>query len=184
MYQKTPTITKGIDWVLVWLYLLLVIFGLVCLFTVEYKFGDDVVQTFLGFKKEYSKQFYFFVASLLVAVFVLLTDSKFFTATANLGYAAGILLILATFVVGKEVGGSKSWIPLGFMNIQPVEVCKVFTSLAIAKFLAMPNLNFTKSRSQLIAAAIAFTPAILSVLQSEPGAAIVYFSFAIAFYRE
>ena len=184
MYQKTPTITKGIDWVLVWLYLLLVIFGLVCLFTVEYKFGDDAVQTFLGFKKEYSKQFYFFVASLLVAVFVLLTDSKFFTATANLGYAAGILLILATFVVGKEVGGSKSWIPLGFMNIQPVEVCKVFTSLAIAKFLAMPNLNFTKSRSQLIAAAIAFTPAILSVLQSEPGAAIVYFSFAIAFYRE
>ena len=184
MYQKTPTITKGIDWVLVWLYLLLVVFGLVCLFTVEYKFGDDVVQTFLGFKKEYSKQFYFFVASLLVAVFVLLTDSKFFTATANLGYAAGILLILATFVVGKEVGGSKSWIPLGFMNIQPVEVCKVFTSLAIAKFLAMPNLNFTKSRSQLIAAAIAFTPAILSVLQSEPGAAIVYFSFAIAFYRE
>ena len=184
MYQKTPTITKGIDWVLVWLYLLLVIFGLVCLFTVEYKFGDDVVQTFIGFKKEYSKQFYFFVASLLVAVFVLLTDSKFFTATANLGYAAGILLILATFVVGKEVGGSKSWIPLGFMNIQPVEVCKVFTSLAIAKFLAMPNLNFTKSRSQLIAAAIAFTPAILSVLQSEPGAAIVYFSFAIAFYRE
>jgi len=184
MYQKTPTITKGIDWVLVWLYLLLVIFGLVCLFTVEYKFGDDVVQTFIGFKKEYSKQFFFFIASIIVAVFVLLTDSKFFTATANLGYAAGILLILATFVVGKEVGGSKSWIPLGFMNIQPVEVCKVFTSLAIAKFLALPNMDFRKSKSQLIAAAIAFTPAILSVLQSEPGAAIVYFSFAIAFYRE
>jgi rod shape determining protein RodA len=36
----------------------------------------------------------------------------------------------------------------------------------------------------LIAAAIAFSPAILSVLQSEPGAAIVYFSFALAFYRE
>jgi len=36
----------------------------------------------------------------------------------------------------------------------------------------------------MIAAAIAFSPAILSVLQKEPGAAIVYFSFAIAFYRE
>src|SRR5436190_9599198 len=48
----------------------------------------------------------------------------------------------------------------------------------------MPETNFFKTRNQLIAAAIAFSPALLSVAQKEPGAAIVYFSFAIAFYRE
>jgi len=142
------------------------------------------MQSILGFKKEYSKQFFFLIASTVVAMFILLTDSKFFTATANLGYAAGILLIISTFIIGKEVGGSKSWISLGFMNIQPVEVCKIFTSLALAKYFSMPDTDFRKSRSQLIAAAIAFAPAILSVLQKEPGAAIVYFSFGIAFYRE
>jgi rod shape determining protein RodA len=184
MYQKNPSITKGIDWMMVWFYIALVVFGLICIFTVEYKTSDDVMSTLLGFQKEYSKQFYFFLISMVVAIFILLTDSKFFTATANLGYMFGILLILATFVVGKEVGGSKSWIPLGFMNIQPVEVCKIFTSLALAKYLSLPETNFSKPKSQLIAAAIAFAPAILSVLQSEPGAAIVYFSFVIAFYRE
>ena len=184
MYKKNPTISKGIDWLTVWLYSMLVIIGLLCIFSVEYKNGDNVVQSFLGFKKEYSKQLFFFGASALVAVFILLTDSKFFTATANLAYAFGILLIMATFVVGKEVGGSKSWIPLGFMNIQPVEVCKIFTSLALAKYLSLPETNFRKTQTQLIAAVIAFAPAILSVLQKEPGAAIVYFSFAIAFYRE
>jgi rod shape determining protein RodA len=184
MYQKNPSIAKGIDWVMVGLYASLVLIGLVCIFSVEYKAGDNVIQTFLGFKKEYSKQFYFVMAGAVVAIFILLTDSKFFTATANLGYAAGILLILATFVVGKEVGGSKSWIPLGFMNVQPVEVCKIFTSLALAKYLSLPETDFSKSKSQLIAAAIAFAPAILSVLQKEPGAAIVYFSFTIAFFRE
>lgn len=184
MYQKKPELGKGIDSLMVWFYIILVMVGLLCIFSVEYKNGDSVIQTFLGFKKEYSKQFYFFIASILIATFILLTDSKFFTATANLMYAAGILLILATFVVGKEVGGSKSWIPLGFMNIQPVEVCKIFTSLALAKYLSMPDLDFSKPKSQLIAAAIAFSPAILSVLQKEPGAAIVYFSFTIAFYRE
>ena len=184
MYQRQASISKGIDWVTVLLYIALVITGLLCIFSVEYKSGDNVMQTFLGFKKEYSKQLFFFGASAIVAVFILLTDSKFFTATANLTYALGILLILATFVVGKEVGGSKSWIPLGFMNIQPVEVCKIFTSLALAKFLSLPETNFFKTRNQLIAAAIAFSPAILSVLQKEPGAAVVYFSFAIAFYRE
>ena len=184
MKQRNPEIGKGVDWLLVWLYALLVFIGLLCIFSVEYRSGDSVIQSFLGFKKEYSKQFYFFIASAIVGTFILLTDSKFFTATANLAYAAGISLILATFVVGKEVGGSKSWIPLGFMNVQPVEVCKIFTSLALAKFLSMPDLNFSKTKSQLIAAAIAFSPAILSVLQKEPGAAIVYFSFSIAFYRE
>jgi rod shape determining protein RodA len=185
MYKKNPSISKGIDWVMVLLYLALVTIGLMCIFSVEYKSGDNVVQTFLGLKKEYSKQLLFFGVSVLVAIFILLTDSKFFTATSNLAYALGILLILATFAVGKEVGGSKSWIPIGnFMNIQPVELCKIFTSLALAKYLSMPETNFHKTQTQLIAAAIAFSPAILSVLQKEPGAAIVYFSFAIAFYRE
>ena len=133
MYQKKPELGKGIDGMMVWFYLILVIVGLLCIFSVEYRNGDNVIQTFLGFKKEYSKQLYFFIASAVVATFILLTDSKFFTATANLAYAGGILLIMATFVVGKEVGGSKSWIPLGFMNIQPVEVCKIFTSLALTK---------------------------------------------------
>jgi rod shape determining protein RodA len=184
MYQKNTSISKGIDWLMVLLYIALITVGLLCIFSVEYKSGDNVVQSFLGFKKEYSKQFYYFLACIVIATFILLTDSKFFTATANLGYAAGVLLILATFAIGREVGGSKSWISLGFMNVQPVEVCKIFTSLALAKYLSLPETNFYKSKSQLIAAAIAFTPAILSVLQKEPGAAIVYFSFAIAFFRE
>ncbi|MEO5888781.1 MAG: rod shape-determining protein RodA [Ferruginibacter sp.] len=184
MSQRNATLGKGIDWVMILLYTILVLIGLLCIFSVEYKLGDNVIQNFLGFKKEYSKQLYFFGASVFMAILILLTDSKFFTATANLGYAFGVLLILATFVVGKEVGGSKSWIPLGFMNVQPVEVCKIFTSLALAKYLSYTETNFSKSRSQIIAVVIAFTPAILSILQKEPGAAIVYFSFGIAFYRE
>jgi rod shape determining protein RodA len=184
MNQHKPEISKGIDWLVVWLYVGLCIIGLICIFSVEYRIGDNIFQSLISFKREYSKQFYFFGISIVVAIFILLTDSKFFTATANLSYAFGICLILATFVIGKQVGGSKSWIPLGVMNIQPVELCKIFTSLAVAKYLSSPNTFFRKSRSQLIAAAIAFTPAILSVLQKEPGAAIVYFSFAIAFYRE
>ena len=184
MNQRNPDISKGIDWLIVWLYIILCIVGLLCIFSVEYRNGDNVFQSFISFKKEYSKQFFFFAISIVIAIFILLTDSKFFTATANLSYAIGILLILATFVIGKEVGGSKSWIPLGVMNIQPVELCKIFTSLAVAKYLSSTDTAFQKSKSQLIAAAIAFAPAILSILQKEPGAAIVYLSFAIAFYRE
>ncbi len=184
MYQKSPEIGKGVDWILLWLYAILVAIGLLCIFSVEYRNGDGVLQSFLGFKKNYSKQLFYFGACIVLAVFILLTDSKLFTATANLSYLIGIALVLATFVVGKEIKGSKSWIPLGFMNLQPVELCKIFTSLALAKFLSMTETNFSKPASQLIAAVISFAPAVLSVLQGETGLALVYFSFLIPMYRE
>ncbi len=183
-YNKNPSISKGIDWVMVWLYASLVLIGLLCIFSVEYRSTDNVIQSFLGFKKNYSKQLFYFGACIMLAFFILLLDSKLFTATANLTYLIGILLILATFVVGKEIKGSKSWIPLGFMNLQPVELCKIFTSLALAKYLSMQETDFKKPKAQLIAAAIAFTPAALSILQGETGLALVYFSFLIAMYRE
>ncbi len=184
MYQKNPALGKGVDWLLIWLYAILVMIGLLCIFSVEYRTTDGVIDSFLGFKKNYSKQFFYFIACIMLATFILLTDSKLYTALANISYLVGILLILATFVLGKEIKGSKSWIPLGFMNLQPVELCKIFTSLALAKYMAMPDLNFRKSQSQLIAAALAFTPAVFSILQGETGLALVYFSFLIPMYRE
>ena len=54
MYQKKPEIGKGVDWLMVWLFAILVLIGLVCIFSVEYRSGDGVVQSFLGFKKNYS----------------------------------------------------------------------------------------------------------------------------------
>ena len=184
MYQRNPAITKGKDWIMIWLYVIIILIGLTCIISVEYRNQDQFLPSLIGFKKNYSKQLFYFGACAVLAVFILLTDSKFFTATANLSYLIGIALILATFVIGKEIKGSKSWIPLGFMNLQPVELCKIFTALALAKYLSLQETVFSKPRSQLIAAAITFAPAILSILQGETGLALVYFAFLIPMYRE
>ncbi len=184
MYQQNPSIVKGNDKVMLWLYAIIIFIGLICIYSVEHKPADNFFQTLIGFKKNYSKQFFFFGACCIIGTFILLVDSKLFTASANLSYLIGIVLILATFVVGKEIKGSKSWIPLGFMNLQPVELCKIFTALALAKFLSLQETDFSKPRSQAIAAVIAFAPALLSIAQGETGLALVYFSFLIPMYRE
>ncbi len=184
MLQGNPSISKGKDWVLIWLYATIVLFGLVCIFSVEFKSNDDFFRSLFQFKKNYSKQFLYFGICIILATFILLTDSKFFTATPNILYIFGIVLMLSTFVIGKNVNGSKSWIPLGFMNLQPVELCKIFTALALAKYLARNDTDFTKPRSQLIAAGISFLPILFSVLQNETGLALVYFSFLLPMYRE
>lgn len=184
MYQNKPIIAKGIDWVTIWLYAIIVMIGLVCIFSVEFKPTDNFTSSIFGFKKNYSKQVLYLGICIIIAIFILLTDSKLFTATPNILYIIGIILILLTFFIGKNVNGSKSWIPLGFMNLQPVETCKIFTALALAKYLSLPETNLTRTRVQLIAAAICFTPVIFSILQNETGLALVYFAFLIPMYRE
>jgi len=177
-------ISKGIDWVTVWFYIILVSIGILCIFSVEYHNNENILQNITGLKKNYSRQILFLGISSVIAIVILLTDSKFFTATANLSYVLGIFLMMATFVVGKDINGSRSWIPLGFFNLQPVETCKIFTALALAKYLSRTETNFERPRSQLIAAAIILTPAVFSILQNETGLALVYFSFLIPMYRE
>lgn len=177
-------ISKGIDWVTVWMYIIFVSIGVLCIFSVEYHNNENIWSNIIGLKRNYSRQLLFIGICAFVAIIILLTDSKLFTATANLGYVFGILLMMATFVVGKDINGSKSWIPLGFFNLQPVETCKIFTALALAKYLSRPETNFKNTRSQLIAAAIALTPAAFSLLQNETGLALVYFAFLIPMYRE
>ena len=184
MFQKKPIVLRGKDWVMIWLYAVIVIIGLLCIFSVEYKANDDFFKNLFAFKKNYSKQFVYLLFCVILATFILLTDSKFFTATPNLLYILGILMMLATFVVGKNVNGSRSWIPLGFINLQPVETCKIFTALALAKYLSRPDTEFRKTRAQLIAAGICFLPVVFSILQNETGLALVYFSFLLPMYRE
>lgn len=184
MNQRNPAISKGIDWSLVGIYLLLVVIGLTAIFAATYKEGDPVIQSFLRFKTDYSKQFFFFIIGSFLAFFILLTDSKFFAATANLGYAVGIFTLLLVFPFHSNVKGTESIIKMGAFNFQPAEFCKIFVALALAKYLSRPETDFTKTRSQLMAAAIALFPAALTILQSETGLALVYFSFFIVMYRE
>lgn len=183
--DNQATIGKGVDKTIVFLYYALIFIGFIAIFSVEYQAGDSFFQTLFDFKKNYSKQFLFIGVSSLVAVFILLTDSKFFTTIANLLYLSGILLMLLTFVIGKDISGSKSWIALGGgFNLQPAELCKVFTALALAKYLSRQETKFDHLKSHFIAFAITLGPAVLSVAQKELGLALVYFSFFLVMYRE
>ena len=184
MNQNNPAISKGVDWSLVWIYLLLVAMGLTAIFAATYKEGDPVIQSFLRFKTDYSKQFYFFVIGAILALFILLTDSKFFSATANLWYVFGIFLLLLVFPFHSSVKGTESIIRVGGFQFQPAEFCKICVALSLAKYLSRQETNFTTTRSQLIAAGLTLLPAALTILQSETGLALVYFAFFFVMYRE
>lgn len=184
MNQKFPGISKGIDWSVIWLYLILAGIGIIAIFAATFNEGEPLVQSFLGFKTDYSRQLYFFIIAGFLGMFILLTDSKFFPATANIWFAVGIIILILVFPLHTEVRGTRSIIRLGSIQVQPAEICKIFVNLALAKYLSRIETDFSKARSQLIAFAIVLIPAAITIAQNEMGLALVYFSFFLVMFRE
>ncbi len=185
MTQRNASLVKGADRSLVLLWFILSVIGVISIFAATYRDGENILQGFISLKTDYSRQGLFFLLSGVAGIFILLTDSKFFTATANLWYAFGILLMLLVFPFHSNIKGTESIIKLGSaVQIQPADICKIFVNLALAKYLSRVETDFAKPRSQIIAAIIALVPAGLSIMQKETGLALVYFSFFLVMFRE
>jgi len=170
-----------IDTPTVLLYVLLVVIGLLAVFSVEHHTTDP---SLFMMKSSYMKQLMWFGYSLLLGLIILLTDSKFFSSFAFLFYTAGLAILVVTIFAGVDVKGSRSWLGVGAFRFQPGEVCKIFTALAIAKYLSLPETNFKRTKDRLVGVAIALAPAVLVLAQKETGLALVYFCFLLVLYRE
>jgi rod shape determining protein RodA len=185
MYNKQVRLKEGVDTSLIWLYTLLVGIGLVSIFMVQYRENDDIMQIILKGSKDYGKQIRWLIICTVLAIFILLTDSKLYTATANLLFAMGVFLILLTFVFHSDVKGSRSFLGYGKLKLfQPAEFTKVFALLALSKYLSQVDTFIEKQKHQLIAAAFVLVPSILTILQNETGVALVYFALFLPMYRE
>jgi rod shape determining protein RodA len=183
MKNNSFEISKGIDWTLIGVYVLLVLTGIASIFATTYR-EEAIIKGFLSLNTDYSRQLLYFLVCIVIGSFILLTDSKFYTATANILYVFGIILLILVFPFHTEIKGTKSIIRFSGFQLQPAELCKIFVNLALAKYLSTPDINFKKLKSQLIAAALVLVPAVMAIMQSETGLALVYFSFFLVMYRE
>lgn len=181
MSSGRKPMTNRVDWPVIYIYIALVCIGIAAVYSVEY---TSFSEPFFNMSKSHMKQLTWLVISLVTGMIILFTDSKFFLAIAYLAYLLGILLLLATFAIGSDVKGSQSFIKFGSFSFQPGELCKIFTALALARFMATPETNFKTLKDRLIASAIVMVPCLIIVKQNETGLALVYFSFFLAMYRE
>lgn len=181
MSSLRKSLFNRIDGIVLLLYIMLVIVGISAVFSVEHRTTD--VSLFM-MNKSYMKQLIWFGYSLFIGFIILLTDSKFFASFAFLLYTVCLAILIVTIFAGVDVKGSKSWLGVGAFRFQPGEVAKIFTALALAKFMSIPETNFRTLKDRMIAVAIAMVPAVLILLQKETGLALVYFAFFLVMYRE
>ncbi|TMU55594.1 rod shape-determining protein RodA [Flagellimonas algicola] len=170
-----------LDWLTVFLYALLVFMGWVNIYSTTLSNPDLSI---FDFSTLYGKQLFFMGLAGLGIVFVLFIETNFFERFASIFYIASIVLLLGLFVFGKTIAGATSWYDLGFFNLQPSELAKMTTALALAKYLSDIQTDIKNRRHQLYALVIILLPALLILPQPDPGSSLIYFSLFFVLFRE
>ena len=175
------TATKGFDGRLILYYILLVIIGWLTIFSTSYNPNANIG---FSFSLPYVRQLIWIGTSIVLAVVILLLDTRFIQHYSYHLYLLCLLLVISTFFIGSKVNGATSWIKIGSFSIQPTEFMKLATALALAKFFNEGKTLVEKRRLWLIAFGLILTPAFIILLQKDTGSALVFLSFIILFYRE
>ena len=129
MTQEKEHIISKTDMTLLALVLILVVFGLVMLFsTSEYngrvRFHDSAYY--------FKKQLFATALGLLAMYIVAKMDYHFFIRLAPFAYLFSMGLSTAVLLFGQEINGSRRWLILGPLSFQPSEFAKVAVILFLA----------------------------------------------------
>jgi rod shape determining protein RodA len=179
--DKQPSVLRSIDWWTIAIYLALLIFGWVSVCGASYNYGDNDI---FSLSTRSGMQIIWIGTSICIGFVLLMLDDRFYDTFSYVIYAALLLLLFATIFNPHEIKGSRSWLVLGPLRLQPAEFAKFATALAVAKFMSTYGFNIHRWKHFAAACAIVVTPMLFIVAQRETGSALVYLAFFLMFYRE
>lgn len=169
------------DWITILLYLLMVVAGWFSICGASYEF--DNVGLFDPSGRP-GMQMIWIATSLVLIFVILMLESDFFDVFAYLIYGGVIVLLIATIFLAPNIKGSHSWLVLGPVRLQPAELAKFATALAVSKFMSGYGFRLTTLRNFSITLLLIFLPMVCILLQRETGSALVYLAFFLMLYRE
>jgi rod shape determining protein RodA len=123
------------------------------------------------------KQLINVVIGIGLAAAVVVTDRRWVRILAPLVYVGSVLGLLLVLVMGSTINGSRSWLLIGGMSIQPAEFAKLAVVVGMALLVAeRTESSRTRKVGVLEVAgmlAIAGVPAVLILLQPDLGTMLV-----------
>ena len=135
LYQRARE-DLGIDQAFAGSALLLAAIGLVMVYSASIAMAE--AERFTGFRAGYflARHAAFLVLGLAAATVLFRIPIAIWQKAAPWLFALGVGMLVLVLIpgVGKEVNGSRRWLPLGFTNFQPSELVKLFVVLYAADY--------------------------------------------------
>ena len=175
LHQRNGDTKESIDYVLLILVLLLVVFGLVVLYcTSAYngrvKFADPAYYL--------RKQFFATSIGLFSMYLVSCMDYRRLQNYAWIGYGIALMLSTAVLFVGREYNGSKRWLALGPLSFQPSEYAKLAVVVLLAAIVSR-NASHMKSWKYMFLVILLILPVVGLVGSNNLSTAIIILGIAV-----
>ncbi len=181
MESRSTNIWRSIDWVTVVLYLILIFCGWVSIYAASYDFDNASI---FDFAERSGKQLMWIGLSLVLAFMILMVDFRVYETYAYLFYGIVMVLLVATIFLAPDIKGSRSWLVLGPVSLQPAEFAKFATALALARSFGTYGFSLKNRRDLFRAVFTIVLPIVLIIAQQETGSALVFVSLIFVLYRE
>ena len=161
-----PIFFKKLDFTLLIAVIILVLLGLVIIFSTSYNStGTD----FLNFQK----QAIFSVVGFILMIGVSLFDYRALKNWTGIFYVLVCFILVAVLFFGISIRGTTGWFDFGFFNVQPSEFVKIIMIIILAKYLAEAK-NYLNDLKKIIVSGIYISlPVLLIILQPDFGSALV-----------
>ncbi|MDR0832640.1 MAG: rod shape-determining protein RodA [Candidatus Symbiothrix sp.] len=181
MSFRKSNIWEELDWFTVTLYGILVIAGWFSVYAATYDFDHASIFDLSG---RSGQQMIWIITSVVIGFSLLMIESSWFEIFSFWIYCAIIALLVVTIFVAPDIKGSRSWLVMGPVRIQPAEFAKFATALALAKLMSTYRFDLTRGKSMLSILMLILLPMVLIFLQKETGSALVFLAFFFVLYRE
>lgn len=181
MVTRNDSLWKTLDWVTIVIYLVLIVGGWFSVCGASYDYGD---RDFLDFSTRTGRQFVWIICSFSLGFVLLMLEDRMYDVFSYLIYIGMILLLVVTIFIAPDTKGSRSWLVMGPVSLQPAEFAKFATALALAKYMNSYSFNINKEKSAFILGGLILLPMLLIIGQRETGSALVYLAFFLMLYRE
>src|SRR5688572_9936938 len=152
------------DWAMVGAILALCLIGLAQIYSATY--------TPTGASRIFYTQIWALLLGFIGLMLALSVDYRTLADKSHFLYIAIVAMLLGVLVFGVVRGGSRRWIDLGPMNLQPSEFAKATLALVLAKFFGESRRGNISRGDFLIAAAITAVPLLLITQQPDLGTAV------------
>ena len=179
--DRNPGVLRSLDWWTILIYIALLSFGWISVCGASYSYGETDI---FSLATRSGMQIVWIATSIMLGFVIVMLDDRFYDTFAYIIYALLLLLLFATIFNPHSIKGSRSWLVLGPLRLQPAEFAKFATALALAKFMSAYGYSINQWKHFAATLLIILLPMVCIVLQRETGSALVYLAFFLMFYRE
>lgn len=162
---------QTIDWILYLIASLLVIFGVVTIYSITY--GQEATRNYAYYQSITA------IFGFIILIFLTILDYRTLkTIALPLYIISTIFLALLIFTpLGVAKMGATRWLNLGFIQFQPSELFKLVLIITLAKICDKKELYLFDF---LLALFLLFLPVVLTIIQPDLGSAVILFLIGLS----